>query len=131
MTTTENPLEIEVRGDTVELRSPGHFDIPSVQQVVAAIASARAQHTRVFVLAAGTGNVSSEARKYITEWMRTASISLETAVWGGSAIHRAIAEMIFRGARLFRPDLFVVTFHRTREEAIAWIDARRQAPGPT
>lgn len=131
MTKSEDTLEIEVLGDTVELRNPGHFDIGGVQRVVAAIDSARAQHTRVFVLAAGSGNVSSEARKYITEWLRTASISLETAVWGGSAIHRAISEMIFRGARLFRPDLFVVTFHRTREEAVAWIEARRQAPGPT
>lgn len=131
MSANKDTLTLEVRGDTVELQHSGTFDIVCAERVLTAIVAVRAHHSRVFVLAASGGSVPSESRKYITEWLRTSTIALETAVWGGGAIHRAISEMIFRGARLFRPGLFVVTFHRTREEAIAWIEARRQTPAPT
>jgi hypothetical protein len=72
-----------------------------------------------------------ESRKFITEWLRTSPAPLETAVWGGGSIHRAIAQMIVRGARLFRPGRFTITFHRTRDDALAWIAAQRLTPAPT
>lgn len=127
----EDPFVLEVRGDIVEIGNSGVFDIERARRVVEAMAAVRAVHPRMFILAASGGSIPPESRKYITEWMRSSSVSLETAVWGAGAIQRAIAEMLFRGARLFRPERFTVTFHRTRDDALAWIAARRGGPAPS
>jgi hypothetical protein len=131
MTASEEGFFLAIRGDTVEIRSSGSFDRERAEQVVAAIAAVRAVHPRTFILAASGGSISPDSRKFITEWLRTSPLPLETAVWGAGVLHRAIAEMLFRGARLFRPGRFLVTFHRTRDDALAWIEARRGVAAPS
>lgn len=131
MTSTEDSFSLAIRGDTVEVRSSGTFDRERAEQVVAAIAAVRAVHPRTFILAASGGSISPDSRKFITEWMRASPMPLETAVWGAGVFHRAISEMVFRGARLFRPGRFIVTFHRTRDDALAWIEARRRVAPPS
>lgn len=131
LTTTEAAPALAVHGDTVEIQYAGPFELEFAERVVATLAAVRAQHPRVFILAASGGSLTPEARKYITEWLRSSPTPLETAVWGGGPIHRAIAEMIVRGARLFRPGRFVITFHRTRDDARAWIAAQRRKLAPT
>jgi len=127
----DDDFVLEIRGDVLEIGNSGVFDLECARRVVAAMTAMRAVHPRMFILAASGGSIPPESRKYITEWLRASPGSLETAVWGAGAIQRAIAEMLFRGARLFRPGRFTVTFHRTRDDAIAWIEARRGVPGPT
>jgi len=131
MTTSDPSQTIEVRGDTVEIKLTGSLELELAVRVVEAIAEVRTRHPRAFVLSPSSGSISPETRKFITEWLRSSSTPLETAVWGGGPVHRAISEMIFRGARLFRPGRFVVTFHRTRDDALAWIAARRSTPAPS
>lgn len=129
MRTPSTPeIAIEVRDDIVELRPPAVFDRAFAERALAALAELQATRRRVFVLSASGQSVTPEARKLVGDWLRTAQAPLETAVWGGGAVHRAISEMIARSIHFFRPGRVHITFHRTRDDALAWISARRSQP---
>jgi hypothetical protein len=51
-----------------------------------------------------------------------------TAMYGGSAIHRTIVEMIRRAVDILSPGKLVLDAYKTRDEALAWIAARRGTP---
>ena len=127
---TSTPRAIEVQGDIVEIRPTDGFDRAWAEQVVAAIDETRTRHPRVFLLAAAGGSITPDARKYINEWLRATPALIETAIWGGGALHRAIGEMITRSVHFFRPGSLQMSFHRTREEALSWIAAQRDKPRP-
>lgn len=121
---------IEVAGDVVEIRPGESFERAFAEAIIAAVDDVRTRHPRVFLLAASGGTITPDARKYISEWLRTTSVPLETAVWGGGAVQRAIAEMIARSVHFFRPGRVHISFHRTRDDALAWIAEQRRGPPP-
>lgn len=123
-------LAIEVKGDIVEIRPQGSFDRGFAEQVIAAVAEVRARHPRVFLVASAGGDITPDARKYISEWLRTTPIPIETAVWGAGVVQRAVAEMIARSVHFFRPGNVHIHFVRTREDALAWVAAQRERPAP-
>lgn len=123
-------LTLEVHGDVIEILPKDAFDRELAEQVVAAVDEARTRHSRVFLLAASGGNITPDARKFISEWLRATPVPLETAVWGGGVVQRAIAEMIARSVHFFRPGAVHISFHATREEALTWIAAQRGRPPP-
>lgn len=127
---TQGTFELDVFDDVVEFRHTGTFELEYAQQVTAAVTEARQRHARVFVVGSAGGGASPESRKFMTEWLKASPIPIEVGVWGGGVLHRAMAEMIVRGVRYFRPNQFVVTFHATRDDALAWIAGQRGSPPP-
>lgn len=132
MHTQPTPPEhaIEVLDDILELRPPAVFDRAFAEQAIAAIAELQTRRPRIFVLSASGQSLTPEARKVVGDWLLTAPRILDTAVYGGGALHRAISEMIARSVHFFRPGRVHITFHRTRDDALAWIAARRRSPPP-
>jgi hypothetical protein len=121
---------LAVHGDVVELRHTGKFELAHAELATAAVTENRRRYPRTFVLA-GTGKgATPDSRKFMTEWLKASPTPLEAAVWGGGTLHRAVAEMIVRGVQMFRPNQFIVTFHATRDDALAWIAKQRVSAPP-
>jgi hypothetical protein len=124
---TQSTFKLDVRDDVIEFLHPGRFELEYVQQVAAAVTETRQRHPRLFVLCSAGKGATPEARKFITDWLKASPIPVEAAVWGGGVLHRAMAEMIIRGVQYFRPNQFSVTFHATRDDALAWIAEQRKS----
>jgi hypothetical protein len=123
-------ITITAEGDVLEVRHTGPFELDYLRQVLARIDAMRAIHPRMFLLMASGESTTIEARKYATEWLRT-SEPLDVAVWGGGVVQRTVAELFTRGVNLIRPGQIHVSFHATRELALAWIDQRRASAAST
>lgn len=121
---------LAVHGDVVELHHRGKFELAHAERATTAVTENRRQYPRTFVLSATGQGATAEARRLMTEWLKASPTPLEAAVWGGGTLHRAIAEMMIRGVQVFRPNQFIVTFHATRDDALAWIAKQRLAPPP-
>jgi hypothetical protein len=121
---------LAVDGDVVELRHTCKFELAHAEQATAAVTENRRRYPRTFVLASTGHGATPESRKFMTEWLKASPSPVEAAVWGGGTLHRAVAEMIVRGVQVFRPNQFIVTFHATRDDALAWIAKRRGMPAP-
>lgn len=130
MTTSSPGFTMAVEGDILEVRHAGPFELEYLVQVLDRLIAERATQPRMFLLIASGEATTTEARKYATEWLKT-STPLEVAVWGGGVVQRTIAEMFSRGVNLLRPGRIFVSFHATRDDALAWIAGRRTQPPPT
>lgn len=120
---------LETHGDIVEISHRGPFDVARVKVTLAALTEVHARLGRAFLLADSGGEpVTPEARQVVTEWFKESSVRLEVASWNASLFQRATGEMLSRAINFFHPGRFVLTFVRTREEALAWIDERRTRP---
>lgn len=124
------PLKLEVLGDVIEFRHPGKLELEQVQQLAAAVTETRQRHPRLFVLCSAGNGSTPEARRFVTEWLKGSPIPVEAAVYGGGVIHRAMAEMVIRGVQYFRKNQFRITFHATRDDALAWIAEQRKTTPP-
>lgn len=121
--------DFHVHDDILEFGAAETFDRGDAERLFALLADLRRRHPRVFLLVrAGGPGMTTDARRTITDWFKKTTQPLEAAMYGGSAVHRTIVEMIRRAVDILSPGKLILDAYKTRDEALAWIAARRGTP---
>lgn len=124
-------VDIEIHDDIVELCARETLELVDAVRLFDIYAGVRRDRQRAFILARADGpGITTEARKYVTEWFRNSAHPVECAVFGTGALQRAIIEMIQRAVQFLSPGKMILVSFKTRDEALAWIAARRREPAP-
>lgn len=118
-----------VDGDWVEVRAVGTVDLDTVTRFHAVLERVLADHQgRAFVLAdiAAMGNMTSEARRSVTEWDRHHKVTAAAISGGGFAV-RTVLTLVLKAVQLLNHDSLDRVFTGDAAEARAWLLARRRA----
>lgn len=127
-----NSFELHIVGDTLEVRSPNStLQLADAQRIFGAFGELSRKHARVFFLVDTTGaGMTADARKYMVDWFKGATNPVECALHGAGVVQRAIGDMIQRAVNFLAPGTLILMSFHAREDAVAWIAARRQMPPP-
>ena len=125
-------FELHIVGDTLEVRSPDStLQLADAKRVFIAFAELSRQHPRAFFLVDTRGAaMTAEARKYMVDWFKGAVTPVECAIHGAGVVQRAIGEMIQRAVNFLAPGMLTLASFNARDDALAWITARRRMPPP-
>lgn len=99
----------------------------------AVMEAAIAEGTRCYLVAdmSGCTGIKAEARKYMTEWSRSAPQQLSgVAVYGVSFAMRTIVSLTMAAIKFLGRQYAEVVFVKDDVEAVQWVDAHRAAHTP-
>jgi len=123
--------ELHIHDDILELHAPELLQVEDVARIFASLEALRLRHPRPFLLVRNGGpTMSTAARKALLDAARTITVPLECATYGGGRIQRVVVDLSRRAVDLLAPGRLILASCKTREEAVAWIDARRRLPPP-
>jgi hypothetical protein len=127
-----NSFELDIVGDILEVRSPiSTLQLADAKRIFGAFGELSRQHARLFFLVDTSGaGMTADARKYMVDWLKNAATPVECAIHGAGVVQRAIGDMIQRAVNFLAPGTLVLVSFHAREDALAWIAARRQLPPP-
>ena len=123
--------EFHVHDDVLELLAPEVLDIGTVEEMFRRLAELRQRHARPFLLVRNGGpTMTTATRRAVTQGIKAASEPFECATYGGGMVQRVVVDMTRRAVELLTPGKLILASCKTRQEAVAWIDARRRLPPP-
>lgn len=123
--------EFHVHNDILELLAPEVLQDDEVEEMFRRLAELRQRHPRPFLLVRNGGpTMTTATRRAIALGIKAASEPFECATYGGGMVQRVVVDMTRRAVELLTPGKLILASCKTRQEAVAWIDARRRLPPP-
>lgn len=130
ISTAIGPHKASRTGDLMRMSCTGAVKRGDAEGMRAMMDAAVAEGVRPYLVAdmSDCTGIEAEARKYMTEWSRTAPQQLSgVAVYGVSFALRAIVSLTLGAIRFLGKQSAEIVFVKDEAEALRWVDAHRTA----